>query len=64
MSITLPYKLRVGLYLLTVVGTPVVVWAKAHGWITDLDLTLWGAEVTAVTGVAALHATDNSAESE
>ena len=55
MTLSLSPRTRVGLYLLTLLGTPVVVYLKAKGIIGDLELTLWGAEVTAVTGMAALN---------
>ncbi len=55
MTLSLSPKVRVLLYVLTVIGTPVVVYLKAKGIIGDLELILWGAEVTAVSGLAAFN---------
>ena len=57
MKITLPHRLRLALYVLNVLGTPVVVYARAKGWIGDLELTLWGAEVAAAFALAGLNVT-------
>ncbi|KAB2807975.1 hypothetical protein ACIRN4_06425 [Pimelobacter simplex] len=63
MKINVPFRVRVALYLANVLGTPVVVYALAKGWIGDLELTLWGAEVAAAFAVAGLNAsTGESAE--
>ena len=48
-------RVRAILYVATLVGTPVVVYLQAKGVIGDLELTLWGAEVTAVSAMAALN---------
>lgn len=42
-----PRKVRAGIYLFTLVGSPFVLYARAKGWIGDLELTLWGAEIAA-----------------
>lgn len=55
MTVTLNPRLRLGLYVLTVIGTPVVVYLRASGIIGDLELGLWGAEVAAVSSLAALN---------
>ena len=55
MTVNLSRPWRLGLYIATLVGTPVVVYHQAKGYIGDLELGLWGAEVTAVTGLAALN---------
>jgi len=48
-------RVRAALYVLTVIGTPVAVYLQAKGVIGDLEFILWGAEVTAVSGLAALN---------
>jgi hypothetical protein len=48
-------RVRKALYALTVVGTPVAVYLQAKGIIGDLEFILWGAEVTAVSTLAALN---------
>lgn len=55
MTVTIPRAFRLALYLLNVLGTPVVVYARAKGWIGDLELALWGAEVAAVMALAGLN---------
>lgn len=55
MTITIPQRLRLALYVLNVLGTPVVVYALAKGWIGELELTLWGAEVAAAMTLAGLN---------
>lgn len=48
-------NVRKALYLLTLVGTPVVAYLKAKHVLGDLEMTLWSAEVTVVSGLAALN---------
>lgn len=55
MKITIPPALRVGVYVLNLLGAPVVVYLRARGVIGDLELTLWGAEVSAMSLLAGLH---------
>lgn len=63
MKINVPFRVRVALYLANVLGTPVVVYLRAKGFIGDLELTLWGAEIAAAFVVAGLNAsTGESAE--
>jgi hypothetical protein len=56
-----PPWLRATLYIATAVGTPVVLYAQAKGWIGDLELTLWGAEVTVVSALAGFNVTNTAA---
>lgn len=58
MMLTLTATKRRVIYAATCIATPVVVYAKAKGWIGDLEMTLWAAEVTAVTGLAGIKVTD------
>lgn len=55
MTINVPYQLRVGLYVLTAVGTPVVAYLLSLGIIGDLEVTLWSAEVAVVGALAAFN---------
>lgn len=55
MKVNLPAKVRLGLYVLTLLGTPLVAYLKLRGFITDLEVGLWAAEVTAVSSLAALN---------
>lgn len=60
MKITIPHRVRIALYILNVLGTPLVVYARAKDWIGDLELALWGSEVAAVMALAGLNV--NSSE--
>ena len=55
MTLTIPRRARVGIYLANLLGTPVVVYLVAKGVLGDLELTLWGAEVAAAFAVAGLN---------
>lgn len=59
MTFTIPYKVRIAIYITTGILTPVVLYAKARGWVGDLELTLWGAEVLFASTVAGLNASNN-----
>lgn len=48
-------RVRAALYVLNAIGTPVVVYLQAKGVIGDLEMILWGAEATVVSGIAALN---------
>lgn len=54
MTVNLPKWVRALVYALNVLGTPVVVYARAKDWIGDLELALWGAEVAAGFTLAGL----------
>lgn len=60
MKINLPYQVRAALYILTAIGTPVVAYLLAKGIIGELEMSLWAAEVTVVTAMAALNVTTKS----
>lgn len=55
MTVNLSRRQRVAIYLINIVGTPVVAYALAKGWIGELELTLWAAEVTAAMTLAGLN---------
>lgn len=55
MRVNLPRRWRLALYVINAIGTPVVVYAKAKGWIGDLEVALWSAEVAAVFALAGLN---------
>ena len=50
-------KVRVALYIVTALGTPVVAYLLAKGLIGVLEVTLWSAEVTAVAAMAGFNVT-------
>lgn len=62
MKINVPPTLRFALYVATVLGTPLVAYLRARGIIGDLEVTLWGAEVAAVTAMAAFNVPSPSVE--
>lgn len=55
MPLNPPRRVRVALYVSTLVGTPIVAYLNARGLIGDLEVILWSAEVAVVTGLAALN---------
>jgi hypothetical protein len=55
MRINLSRRHRLAIYVLNVIGTPVIVYAKAKGWIGDLEVALWSAEVAAAFALAGLN---------
>lgn len=57
MEINLPAQVRAALYVLTVVGTPVVTYLSVVGTLSDAAVVLWGAEVTAISLLARLNVT-------
>lgn len=59
MRVNLPDRVRVGIYVLTALGTPIIAYLLAKGIIGELELSLWGGLVTAVNSMAALNVTVN-----
>lgn len=55
MNFNLPPKARAILYVVTAVGTPLVAYLLAKDIIGPLEVTLWSAEVTVVTTLAAFN---------
>lgn len=62
MSFNISPTFRVGIYVLNLLGAPVVVYLRARGVIGDLELTLWGAEVSAMSLLAGVHVPDAPAK--
>lgn len=54
MQLDIPPRVRVGLYILTALGTPLVAYLQLKNIIGDAEVLLWSAEVTIVSGMAAL----------
>lgn len=48
-------KVRALLYALTAIGTPLVAYLAAKGYLGDLEVQFWSAEVTVVSAMAALN---------
>lgn len=57
MTITIPAKVRQALYIITALGTPLVMYLVAKGVIGDVEMALWSAEVVVVAGLAAFKTT-------
>ena len=55
MKLNPPRRIRVGIYVANLIGTPVVAYALAKGWISDLEVGLWSAEVVAAFALAGLN---------
>jgi hypothetical protein len=55
MKLNLPNKVRAGLYVFTAIGTPVITYLFAKDIIGELELALWGAEVTVISVMASLN---------
>jgi hypothetical protein len=53
MQIDIPPKIRAALYVVTALGTPIVGYLLAKDIIGALEVSLWGAEVTVVSTMAA-----------
>lgn len=60
MRVNLPSQVRVMLYVLTALGTPVIAYLLAKGIISELEVGLWSGLVTAVSGMAALNVSSSS----
>lgn len=60
MKFTIPHQLRVSLYILTALGTPVIGYLFARDILGDLEVALWGAEVAVVSSMAALNVTPDT----
>jgi hypothetical protein len=58
MTLNVPPKIRVALYVLTALGAPFIAYVKAKHYIGDLEVTLWSGEVTVVNVLAALNVTN------
>jgi len=48
-------EFRAVLYVVTMVGGPVVAYLNAKGYIGSLEVALWSAETTIVAGLAAFN---------
>lgn len=59
MRVNLPDRVRVVLYVITALGTPVVGVLTEQNILPAWAMTLWSAEVAAVTAMAALNVSVN-----
>lgn len=59
MRVNLPDRVRVVLYVITAVGTPIVGVLTEQKFLPDWAMTLWTAEVAVVGAMAALNVSVN-----
>lgn len=59
MRVNLPDRVRVALYVVIALGTPLVAYLLAKDVIGELEVGLWSGLVTAVGGMAALNVSIN-----
>lgn len=62
MNINLPYKVRAGLYILITLGTPVIGYLLIKGIISEIEVSLWGGLVMAVSAMATFNTQPNEEE--
>lgn len=60
MTVNVPPRLRLAIYLLNVFGAPLVAYLFAKEWIGELEVTLFAAEVSAAFLVAGLNVPSGS----
>lgn len=56
-KVNFPPKVRAGLYIITALGTPLMGVLSEQHFVPDWAMTLWTAEVAAVSAMAALNVT-------
>lgn len=60
MTINVPYAIRAALYVINVIGSPLMAYLLSRGTIGTLEVTLWAAEMSAVFALAGLNVTKNN----
>lgn len=55
MTLNVPSKVRAALYIITAIGTPIVAYLLSKGLIGTLEVSLWAAEVTAISALAGFN---------
>lgn len=60
MQLNIPYKVRAGIYITNVLGSPVVAYLLERGIIGTTEMQLWAAEVAAAFLLAGLNVTKNN----
>lgn len=53
-------SIRVAIYIVTALGTPLVAYLNARGIIGSLEVSFWSAEVAVATGLAALNTSSST----
>lgn len=57
MKLKIPRRVRGALYIITMIGTPLVAYLATKGIIGDIEVAFWSAEVTIVSAIAGLNLT-------
>lgn len=55
MTPNVPPRVRLVIYIVNVIGTPLVAYANVKGWLGDQEAALWSAEVAAAFALAGLN---------
>ena len=55
MKINPPSQVRIALYILTALGTPVTAYLLSKGYIGELEVSFWSGLVAAVSALAGLN---------
>jgi len=55
MNINFPPKVRISLYILVVIGGPIITYLLAKGFIGELEMGLWAGLTSAVSALAAFN---------
>lgn len=58
MRVNLPHQVRAAIYILTLVGTPIIGYLFTIHAISEPVVALWGAEVAVANTIAALNVTN------
>ncbi len=62
MKLNPPYRIRITIYVITVIGTAVLVPLHQSGLLPDVVLAVWTSLAGAVSGLAAINVTPEDSE--
>lgn len=62
MVLNVPYRIRAALYVFTAIGSPIITYLALKNYIGDMEVGLWLAEVTVISGMAAFNTKPNREE--
>lgn len=60
MTVNVPANIRLILYIVTTLGTPVVTYLVAKDYIGDAEIVLWGGWTTAIAAMAGFNTNTKS----
>lgn len=64
MTVTIPPRVRLWLYVITTLGTPTVMYLLAKDYIGDPETLLWGGWTTAIAAMAGFNTPTGSAKND